>query len=475
MSRVNCHDDVVAYNFVAPERDQLYLLPPSVADWLPEDHLAFFVLDAVEEMDLSAFYGDYRADGWGGAAHHPRAMVALLVYAYCVGVRSSRQIERACHVDVAFRVICAGLFPDHTTIARFRQRHEQALKTLFSASLRLCQRAGMAKVGLVALDGTKMAAAASMQANRTKETIDQEVEKLFAEAAAADEAEDAEFGTARGDEPPATLRGREDRRRRFAQAKELLDAEAADERAAHEAHLAERAAKEAEQGKKLRGRKPKAPQDKAGHKESKANTTDPESKVMSTQNGFLQGYNAQAVANEDQVIVAAEVTDEHNDSHQLRPMIDATEKSLDEAGIDERPEKLLADAGYASEANFAALDEDDPDAYIATRNMKNNPRPRTGRRGPLRRDATLVDQMDRKVSKKAGRALYRRRQQLIEPVFGQIKDVRGIRRFMRRGKAACDSEWKLICGTHNLLKLYRRARLDPSVAPFSRMAVGTTS
>ncbi|MCL4368852.1 MAG: transposase [Actinobacteria bacterium] len=464
----------MAYNFLAPERDQLYLLPPSVTDWLPEDHLAFFILDAVEEMDLSAFYGDYRHDGWGGAAHHPKAMVALLVYAYCLGVRSSRQIERACQVDVAFRVICAGLFPDHATIARFRSRHEQALKGLFSASLRLCSRAGMAKVGLVALDGTKMAAAASMQANRTKETIDAEVEKMFAEAAATDDAEDAQFGTERGDEPPATLRGREDRRRRFARAKQLLDAELAAERAAHEAHLARRVAKEAEGGKKLRGRKPKAPKDRAGHKEPKANTTDPESKLMSTSNGFVQGYNAQAAANEEQVIVAAEVTDERNDSHQLHPMIEATAASLAEAGIEERPERLLADAGYASEENFAALDAEDPDAFVATRNMKNNPKPRTGRRGPLRTDASLVERMDRKVSRKAGRALYRRRQQLIEPVFGQIKDVRGIRRFMRRGKAAADSEWKLICGTHNLLKLYRRARLDPSVVPFSRIAAGVT-
>jgi transposase len=383
LTRGSCDDflDVVAYN--APERGQLYLLPPSIADWLPEGHLAFFILDAVEEMGLSPFYGGYREDGWGGAAHHPKAMVALLVYAYCVGVRSSRQIERACHIDVAFRVICAGLFPGHTTIACFRSRHEQALKHVFSSSLRLCQRAGMAKAGLAALDGTKMAANASMQANRTKETIAQEVEKIFAEAAAADDAEDATFGTERGDEPPATLRGREDRRRRFAPAKALLDAELAEERAAHEAHLAERAAREAAEDKKLRGRKPKAPEDKAGHKEKKANTTDPESKVMSTAKGYLQGYNCQAVGNEEQVIVAAEVTGEQNDSHQLHPMIDATTAALAEAGIAERPEKLLADAGYAFEENFAALDEEDPGAYAATHNMKNNPAPRTGRRGPV--------------------------------------------------------------------------------------------
>jgi transposase len=461
----------MAYNFVAPEREQLYLLPPSMADWLEEDHLAWFVLDAVEEMELCAFYTDYRADGWGGAAHDPKTMVALLLYAYCLGVRSSRQIERACHVDVAFRVICAGLFPDHTTIARFRQRHQEALKTLFAASLRLCATAGMTTVGLVALDGTKMAAPASMQANRTKDAIDKAVDEMFKDAEATDDKEDAEFGDARGDEPPATLRGRADRRRRFAQAKELLEKELEEERRAHEAHVAERAQEEERRGKKLRGRKPKAPQDKTRHKEKKANTTDPQSKVMSTSNGFLQGWNAQAVANEEQVVLAAQVTEEQNDKGQLHPMIEATDASLEDAGIAERPEKLLADAGYASEENFAALDGEDPDCYVATRNMKNNPTPRTGRCGPLKADATLVGTMDRKVSTKKGRALYKHRQQIIEPVFGQIKDVRNIRQFMRRGKAAADSEWKLICGTHNLLKLYRRALSDAAVAPYSRMAV----
>ena len=267
------------------------------------------------------------------------------------------------------------------------------MKSLFSASLRLCAKAGMATVGVVAVDGTKIGAPASLQANRTNEVIDAEVEAMFAEAAAADAADDAVFGSARGDEPPAQLRGRADRRRRFARAKELLDEELAAERQAHERHLAERAAKEAERGKKLRGRKPKAPEDKAGYKPSKVNTSDPESKVMSTANGFVQGYNAQAVANQDQVIVAAEVTDEHNDVHQLHPMIDATDASLAAAGIDERPATLLADAGYASEENFAALDDDDPDCYVATRNMRNNPQPaqRAARAAALRRVARRQD------------------------------------------------------------------------------------
>jgi transposase len=465
---------VVGYNFVAEGRDQVFLMPPSITEWLPEDHLAFFVVDAVEQMDLTAFYAGYRSDGWGGAARHPRTMVALLLYAYCTGMVSSRQIERACHVDVAFRVVCGNVAPDHTTIARFRARHESALKSLFTASLRLCAKAGMVSVGLVALDGTKMAAPASMARNRSKDSIDKAVDEMFAHAKAADAAEDDVHGDDRGDEPPAVLRGRADRQRRFKAAKKRMDAELQAENKAHAAHLARRAADEEQRGSKLRGRKPKAPQDKAGHKPKKVNTTDPESGVMSTAKGFVQGYNAQAVANAEQVVVSAVVTDEHNDLGLLHPMIEATDKALSAAGIEQRPEKLLADAGYASEENFAALHDNEPECYVATRNMKKNPTPRTGRRGPLKKNATAVDRMDRKVSSTKGNALYRRRQQIIEPVFGQIKGARGIRGFSRRGKAAADSEWKLICGTHNLLKLYRRTLANPSAAPYSRIGAPAT-
>ncbi len=293
---------------------------------------------------------------------------------------------------------------------------------------------------------------------------------MFAEAKAIDGAEDTRFGNARGDEPPAVLRGRADRKRRFKAAKELLDKELEEERQAHEAHLAERVAEEERLGKKLRGRKPKVPEDKAGAKVKKVNTTDPESKVMSTKNGFLQGYNAQVVANEDQVVLAASVTDCQNDLAQLHPMIQAIKTLLAEAGIEDRPEKLLADAGYCSKENLSSLDDDDPDAYIATRNMKKNRTPATGRRGPLKKGATVLDKMDRKVSTKVGRELYKRRQAIIEPIFGQIKGARGIRSFIRRGKNAADSEWKLICATHNLLKLYRRALRDAAAAPYSRIA-----
>lgn len=458
----------MGYNFLAVERDQVFLMPPSLTEWLDEDHLAWFVVDAVEEMDLTAFHADYRADGWGRAAHDPKMMVALTLYAYCIGMRSSRAIERACRVDVAFRVITANQAPDHTTIARFRQRHEQALASVFTESLRLCAQAGMVKVGLVAVDGTKMGCPAALAANRTKSHIDDQVATMLAEAAEVDAREDARFGAdATGDQPPAQLRGAKARRERFAAAKAQLDAATAQAQAAHEQHLAERAAKEQASGRKLRGRKPKPPAPAA---QAKANTSDPESRIMKTKDGYVQGYNAQAVATEDQIVVAAEVTEEHNDHAQLHPMIAATNQSLADAGIDDRPEQLLADAGYCSEDNLAGLSEQDPDCLIATRNTRRNPQPRNGRRGPLPAAATLVDKMDRKVSKKAGRAVYQKRQHIIEPVFGQTKDARGARRFMRRGKAAAASEWKLLMGTHNLLKLYRQTLTDPSATPWTPRA-----
>lgn len=458
----------MSYNFLAVERDEVFLMPPSLTEWLEEDHLAWFVLDAVEQMDLCAFHAGYRADGWGRAAHDPKMMVALTLYAYCTGIRSSRAIERACRVDVAFRVVAANQAPDHTTIARFRARHEQALASVFTESLRLCGQAGMVKVGLVAVDGTKMGCPAALAANRSKDHIDEQVATMLAEAAQVDAAEDARYGTgSRGDEPPAQLRGKRARRERFTAAKAQLDAAEVEAQAAHEQHLAERAAREQASGKKLRGRKPKPP---VAAGEAKANTSDPESRIMKTKDGYVQGYNAQAVATEDQIVVAAEVTDEHNDHAQLHPMIAATNRSLGQAGIAEAVDRLLADAGYCSEDNLAALTDQDPDCLIATRNQRRNPQPRNGRRGPLPAAATLVDKMDRKVSNKAGRAVYRKRQHIIEPVFGQIKDARGARRFMRRGKAAAASEWKLLMGTHNLLKLYRQTLTDPTATPWTPRA-----
>jgi transposase len=451
---------VMGYNFVGVDREQPFLLPPSVADWLPEGHLAWFVIDAVGRFDLSEFKAAYREDGRGGAAHDPAVMVALLLYSYCVGNVSSRRIEAACEVDVAYRVVAGNLVPDHTTVARFRARHQDALAGLFTQVLAMCAAAGMAKVGVVALDGTKMGAPASLGANRTRDAIARQVGELLAQAQAEDAAEDALFGEGlRGDELPAGLRRRAERLARLQAAKARLEAEDAARAREYEEHLAERAAKEAATGKKLRGRKPKPPGEKAkrkGKKKPQANTTDPESRAQSTKNGWVQGYNAQAVANEDQVIVAAEVVQDANDQGQLNPMMAKARSELDAAGVADDVGVMLADAGYCSEEALSQLDPEGPDCYIAARNMRHG-KDRVGRRGPLPKDATLVDKMDRKVSRKAGRELYDKRKQIIEPVFGQIKTCQGIRAFARRGLAAAKAEWRLVAASHNLLKLWRNA------------------
>lgn len=456
----------MAYNFLACDHDQDYLMPVSLSEWLPEDHLAYFVCDVVDQMDLSAFLVGYRANGQGAAAHEPAMMVALLVYAYCLGMRSSRLIERACEHDVAFRVITANRVPDHTTIARFRARHEAALKGLFTESLRLAREAGLGKVGLVALDGTKMGCPAALSANRTAEQIDAELAKLdaqlpgmvadmFAEAVATDAAENAALGAGvRGDETPAALRGKAARRARLAAAKAKLAEREATRRAEHEAKLAERAAKEAASGRKLRGRKPTSP---APEPEAKANTSDPESRILKGIHGFVQGHNAQAVVAEDQVVVAAEVVADANDVAQLHPMLAAAAANVAAAGFAESIGVVLADAGYASDENFAAADPDGPDLLVALgKEHAARPAAREDPAGPPPQGLPAREQMDRRLRTADGQRLYRQRKHIVEPVFGQHKENRGFHRFVRRGQSAADSEWKLINATHNLIKLYRR-------------------
>lgn len=449
----------MAQNFRGADRDQSFLLPPSIADWLAEDHLAWFVIDAVDQLDMGPFLSAYRADGRGGAAYHPKLMLALLIYAYACGQLSSRKIEQACQTDIAFRVITGNQVPDHTAIARFRQAHSERFAHVFTEVLALCKAAGMTEVGMVAVGGTKLGAPAALSANRTSEQIDPVVAELIAQADRVDRAEDAEHGKdKRGDEPPATLRGRADRRRRFEQAKRVLDEQKAREDAEHDQRLADRAAAEEQAGVKLRGRKPVHPRQRKNVTPSRVNTTDPGSRMMpQRKGGFVQGWNAQAVVNEEQVILAAEITTDTGDAGQLHPMIAATRAELDAAGIGDKVGVLLADAGYASEANLGTLTDDDPDCYIATRNTYRNPAPRLGKRGPVPKNATLVQRMDRKVSTKAGKRVYRRRQAMIEPVFGQIKHGQGITGIPRRGTQAAAAEWKLIAASHNMLKLFRRA------------------
>ncbi len=432
----------------------MLLLPPSLSDWLAEDHLAWFVIDAVKQLDLSEFYASYRDDGWGRAAHHPEMMVTLLVYAYSTGVMSSRRIEQACQSDVAFRVITANVQPDHTTIARFRRRHIEALKDLFVQTLRLCAEAGLVRVGLVALDGTKIAAAASLDSNRSRSFIGDTIEKMFTDAETADQADEAA-----GDDgdPPAAMRGRAARQQRFQAAKAQLDEREAAERAVFDAKVRDRQAREdevlARTGHRMNGRKPGP---FAPDPDVRVNVVDPESRVMKTKRGYLQGFNAQAVATQDQVIIAAEVCNDGGDTHQLQPMMAAASEALSEAGVTDPVGVMLADAGYLHDSNLTI--EGGPEVLIATRNRRKTPQQQAPR-GRIAKSATPRQRMDRKLATKRGQQLYRKRSGMIEPVFGQIKHNRGQRRFLLRGLDGVNLEWKLWCTTHNLLKLYRAATI----------------
>jgi transposase len=440
----------VAPNFLLCDRDQELLLPPSLREWLPEDHLAWFVLDAVEEMDLNAFYGAYRDDGWGRAAFEPAMMVALLLYAYAVGERSSRGIERRCREDVGFRVITANRIPDHATIARFRARHEQALADTFVQALTLCARAGLVSVGVVALDGSLLAGNASPGATRSYASIRSEVERMLAEAARADAAEDERLGEARGDELPVELTDARSRRERLRRCKQQLEQEQADEEAAYRANLAWRADWEAEHGRRLAGRKP-TPPDLAALAERKINTTDPDTRLMKRAGGkSVQGYNAQVVASPEQVILAAQVTQSHNDSDQLEPMVAHAIETLREAGIDEPIGIVLADGGYWNSPAIGEVRRQGIDVLVPTQDRRRTrPRKLSARQGDEARRIEAV------LSKPEGQALYRRRQQIVEPVFAHTKCIRRTDRFLRRGLAACQAEWQLIAATHNLLKLWR--------------------
>ena len=460
----------MAYNFIECDRDTIYLMPPSLQEWLPEGHLAYFMVDAVKQMDLTKFYGKYRSDGCGACAYEPSMMVALLLYAYSQGERSSRKIERGCEIDVAMRVIAANEKPDYTTICRFRSKNEKELQELFVDVLRLCNEAGLVKVGVVALDGTKIKGAAALSANRTQEHIKEEVEKMFNEAKAKDEEEDTLFGKEkRGDEIPEELQRKESRLKRLQEAKERLELEAQAKAEKQVAKTAERSEYEETTGHKKRGRKPKSTDTKP-EEEAKANITDPESRIMKTRSGYVQGYNAQAVATDGQIIVAAEVTQEANDVRQLTPMMEKANEELRLAGVEEKIGVTLGDAGYWSEANVKNADPTGPELLIATNKdwkQRKAAREQPAPAGRIPAGLTVRELMERKLLTHRGRALYKLRGQTIEPVFGQIKSVRGCDHFMRRGLSAAGSEWSLICATHNLLKLWRGCK-----AEFGRIAGG---
>ena len=431
-------------NFLPCERDQQLLMPTDLREWLPEDHLAWFVLDAVEELDLEPFYRAYRDDGWGRAAHDPPMMVALCLYAYATGERSARRIERRCAEDIAYRVITANQVPDHSTIARFRARHAEQLADLFSQILGLCAKAGLVSVGTIALDGTRIVASAADSANRSYSQLATEI---LEEAARVDEAEDAEFGDARGDELPPELADPNTRRARLKEAKRRLDEEHAAKQAEMAAWEQAKAEYTARTGFKSKGA-PTKPRPIAPKAKARINTTDPDSRPVKTARGFIQGYTAQAVTTEEQVIVAADVITGGNERHRLGPMASAASAELEAAGIAESPKVALADAGYWNGPQIDSLEAKGMQVLV--------PPDADTRRAPSKiRRGGRYQRMRERLAGPDSRALYRRRQQMIEPVFAQIKNNLRAGRFSRRGLASCRAEWRLTAATHNLLKLYR--------------------
>ena len=446
--------------------DQLLLLPPALQDWLPEGHLALFIGDVVDEaLDLTPILAPYEiGDGRGQPPYHPALMVKLLVYAYCTGKPSSRQIERATYEEVPYRVLAADQHPDHDTLAAFRQQHLEALAGLFLQVLDLCRRAGLVMLGHVALDGSKVLANASkhkaMSYGRMAEAeprLQQEIAALLVEAQRVDAAEDAQYGQGRrGDELPAELARRESRLAKIRAAKAALEAEAKAHAvaaaAAAQAKRGERERRAAETGRKPSGPPPTVPDPTTATPPPKAqrNFTDPESRIMQdgATKSFVQAYNAQAaVDGEAQVIVAAAVTKEANDKQQLVPMLRQVAVNVGEA-----PTVASADSGYFSEAAVTHSALAAIDLYVAVVRQKHGEPPASP---PRPDDGTVSGAMRAKLQTAAGHAVYALRKAIAEQVFGQIKAGRGFRRFSFRGLGKVQAEWQLICLTHNLLKLFR--------------------
>ncbi len=451
--------------------DQVLLMAPVLSEWVPEGDLAHFVSDLVETgaLDLSAIYAGYE-DERGYPPYDPRLMVKLLVYGYANAVVSSRKLERATFRDVAVRMLCADQHPDYRSIARFRARHLEALGELFVQALRLCAQAELVGLGTLALDGTKLRANASRHKAMSYErmgkaeaqlegeiaAIRANVAALLAEAAAVDAEEDERYGPdRRGDELPAELQRREQRLARIREAKQALEAEAAEREAARRAEL------------EAQGRKPRRPprgRDAYAPKPSaQRNFTDPDSKIMKTSDGaYHQCYNGQAVVDSRaQVIVAAELSDQAPDARQLEPALDQLAANL--AAIDAAlPEDaaLTADAGYFSEDNVRITSQHGLDAHIATGRFKHSEPPPPAPRGPVPKTATPKQRMARKLRTKKGRATYARRKAIVEPVFGQMDTVQSGRRLLLRGKQAARDQWRFHCAIHNLLKLHRAGGLD---------------
>src|ERR1035437_9048314 len=436
--------------------DQDFLLPPSLSEWLAEGHLAYFVSDVVDQLDLTPMHAEYGEERRGQPPYDPRMMTKLLVYGYCVGVYSSRKIQQRLQEDVAFRVLAASNEPDFRTISDFRKIHLKTLSGFFEEGLKIVLEAGAIKLGRVALDGTKIKANASkhkaMSYDRMaqqEEAIREQVKELMAKAAATDAEEDTLFGKdKRGDELPEELQRRETRLDRIREAKRVVE-----ERAREKAKAGVPSDRSSSLGWKAAGKPENEAEPDA---KSQYNFTDSESRIMKSSEGFVQAYNGQiAVEPEFQLIVGQLVTRAGNDKEQVRPMVQAIEEQSGQL-----PAELLADAGYCSDSNLEYLEsEAEPekqiDAYVATGRQKHSEAPAECPRGSLPQGATRVDRMRRKLQTKAGAAIYARRKAIVEPVFGQIKQARGFRRFLLRGLIKVQGEWALVCLTHNILKMYR--------------------
>jgi len=424
-----------SYRTYLPEQD--LLLPPSLRDWLPENHLTHFVSDVVDQLDLRAIESVYEMDERGQPPYHPRMMTKILIYGYCVGVFSSRKIQKKLVEDVGFRMLAAGNEPDFRTISDFRKLHLQALQGLFDQVLQITLRAGAMKLGRVVLDGSKVKANASkhraMSYGRMREDekrLKEEVQKLLQQAENVDAEEDARYGRDRtGDEWPAELARRETRLQKIQQAKRALEERAREQ--------AQREGQSVEQAK---------PEEKAQY-----NFTDPESRIMKGADGFVQAYNAQIAVEPDfQLIVGQRVTPAANDKQQMVPTVEAIRQ---QAG--QKPEEVLIDSGYCSEPNLKYLEKEKIEGFVATDRELHRDQKQPCPRGPLLRGASRVDRMRRKLQTQAGAAVYATRKTIVEPVFGQIKQARGFRQFLLRGLEKVQGEWAMVCLTHNILKLHR--------------------
>jgi transposase len=447
----------MSYNFRDYDQDQLFLMPPSVQEWVREDSLARFLSEVIDGMDargrLDAFYAPYRVDGWGAPAFHPVMMLKVVLYAYTNGVTSSRRIEAMLEVDIAFRYLAANNQPDFRTINGFRTTHLDALLGVFVDVLELCRDAGMVKLGRVALDGHRVAGDASLSENRKRDRLEQQVQELLDEAASMDARENEQHGPdARGDELPSGLKNPRKRAEHLQRALDELKKREDALRREQEERIALREKEEQEAGRKKRGRKPKPAAEVKLPEDARVNRTDPESRVMKGRNGrYLQGYNGQAMVDcESQVIVAQQLTNEQADVNLLATMLDLCEE---QAGA--RPAQVLADAGYWSEANGALDGQDGTDLLIATVHWVDE----KPEKHPLR------DLMEAKLAKEEGKAAYAQRGSTVEPSFGQMV-TRGLERLRLRGKKKAGLEWSLWCTTHNLLKLWRHfKRLNRRSAP----------